>query len=364
MTSKKDILFLALHRPKRSPSQRYRIEQFLPALEANDLSYEYDFLLDEKMDQSFYAAGHFFAKAMIVFKSFVKLIHIAFFKAEKFKTVFVQREAFMLGTAFFEKTIAKKAKLVFDFDDSIWMANVSKANAKLAFLKNPDKTAEIIANSDTVIVGNSFLKEYAAQFSANVHIIPTCIDTNEYSRKHKYEAKSDGSVCIGWSGSQTTIAHFKLLEPVLKQLKEKYKNKLYFKVVGDPDYRNDELNILGLRWTKETEISELEEIDIGVMPLPKDEWSKGKCGLKALVYMSMEIPAVIENHGVNSEIISNGVDGFLCKNEEDWVLRLSILIEDELLRKKIGLQGRKSVLEKYSIKANGQNFLRLIQNEQ
>ena len=80
--------------------------------------------------------------------------------------------------------------------------------------------------------------------------------------------------------------------------------------------------------------------------------------------MSMEIPAVIENHGVNSEIISNGVDGFLCKNEEDWVLRLSILIEDELLRKKIGLQGRKSVLEKYSIKANGQNFLRLIKNEQ
>ena len=364
MKKKKDILFLGLHRPKRSPSQRYRVEQFLPFLEQNGLTYDYQFLLTEKMDKSFYASGHYFAKALIVFKSILKLLKITFLEARNYKTIFIQREAFMLGTAYFEKQMAKKARLLFDFDDSIWMPNVSKANARLAFLKNANKTSEIIEVAECNIVGNEYLAIYARQFSDKVVIIPTCVDTQEYARNTPYQAKNDARVCIGWSGSQTTIEHFKLLVPILKRIKEKYKDKVYFKVVGDPAYQHKELDIIGVKWTKEGEIKELEEIDIGVMPLPKDEWSKGKCGLKALVYMSMEIPAVVENHGVNSEIITNGVDGFLCNNEEDWIGKLSNLIEDELLRKKIGLQGRKRVLERYSIIANEQNFLRLIQDEQ
>jgi glycosyltransferase involved in cell wall biosynthesis len=363
MESKKDILFLGLHRPKRSPSQRYRLEQFLPFLKENGITYDYQFLLTEEMDKSFYAVGHYFSKALIVFKSTLMLLKITFLEAQKYKTIFVQREAFMLGTAYFEKQMAKRARLVFDFDDSIWMANVSSANARLAFLKNANKTSEIIKVADCNIVGNDFLANYARQFSNKVYLIPTCVDTIEYSRSTPIQVKKDARVCIGWSGSQTTIEHFKLLVPILERVKEKYKNKVYFKVVGDSSYQNKELHIIGVKWTKEGEINELEEIDIGVMPLPKDEWSKGKCGLKALVYMSMEIPAIVENHGVNSKIISNGVDGFLCNNEEDWILKLSNLIEDEQLRKQIGLQGRKSVLEKYSVIANEQKFLRLIQND-
>lgn len=363
MKHKKDILFIGLHRPKRSPSQRYRIEQYLPYLDSKGIKYDYAFLLDEEMDASFYAQGHYLAKGIIVFRSFFKLLNITFIKSNRYHTVFVQREAFMLGTAFFEKQIAKRAKLVFDFDDSIWMANVSAANAKLAFLKNPQKTEQIIEVADHTIVGNSFLAAYASQFSKKVSIIPTCVDTDEYHRTIKFEAKDDGRVCVGWSGSQTTIEHFKLLEPVLLKLKEKYKEKIYFKVIGSPNYKNDLLNIVGVKWIKETEIHELEEIDIGVMPLPKDEWSKGKCGLKALVYMSMEIPAVVENHGVNNEIIQNEKDGLLCSSDEEWIEKLSFLIENESKRKEIGVNGRQRVLAKYSILANQDNFLKLVSNE-
>lgn len=363
MKNKKDILFIGLHRPNRSPSQRYRIEQFLPYLDKKEVSYDYAFLLDQKMDKIFYSPKAYIGKAWIVLQSFFKLFYITFFISKNYKTIFVQREAFMLGTAFFEKQMAKRAYLVFDFDDSIWMQNVSQANRKLAFLKNADKTKEIIQQANLVIVGNQYLKDYALRFNKNVEIIPTCIDTNEYSpSRTKGKTKTD-AICIGWSGSQTTIEHFKLLLPVLLKLKELYQEKVYFKVMGDSSYENDQLGIKGIAWNRITEIQELNEIDIGVMPLPQDEWSKGKCGLKALVYMSMEIPAVIENHGVNGEIVSQNENGILCGNEKEWMSSLSRLIENELLRKEIGLKGRKRVLDTYSILANQELFLKLLQHE-
>lgn len=359
--NKKDILFLGLHRPNRSPSQRYRIEQFLPILDKHKIQYEYAYLLTASMDRVFYTPGAILSKAILVLKSLLKLLYITFFQSTKFHYVFVQREAFMLGTAFFEKAIAKRAKLIFDFDDSIWMANVSAANKKLAFLKNPDKTKEIIQAAAKNVVGNSFLEEYALQFSNAVILIPTTVDTEEYSRSSPLKPKADGRVCIGWSGSQTTIEHFKLAEPYLKEIKRKYRDKVYFKVIGDPSYKNEELGIIGKKWTRDTEIKELEEIDIGIMPLPNDEWSKGKCGLKGLVYMSMEIPSILEDVGVNKEIIQDGENGMLCHNHQSWIEKLSLLIEDQNLRLTLGESGRKTILKKYSILANQDKFLSLIE---
>ena len=360
MKARKDILFLGLHRPNRSPSQRYRIEQFLPYLKEEGLSYDYDYLLSEEMDRVFYAPGALLAKAWLVVKSILKLCYIAFVKSKDFHYVFVQREAFMLGTAFFEKAIAKRSKLIFDFDDSIWMANISEANKKLAFLKNPNKTKQIIQAAHVNIVGNHFLQEYAKQFSEAVELIPTCIDTNEYNRSSPLIPKADNTVCIGWSGSQTTIEHFKLAEPVLSAIKKKYGDKVYFKVIGDASFENKDLNIKGVKWTRETEIRELEEIDIGIMPLPNDEWSKGKCGLKGLVYMSMEIPSVLAAVGVNKEIIIEHENGLLGDTDDNWIERLSLLIDNQELRQKLGQAGRKTIESKYSILANKDHFLSLI----
>lgn len=359
MASTKDILFLGLHRPGRSPSQRYRIEQFIPELEKAGLSYDYRFLLNEEMDQTFYAPGAYWGKAMIVLKSLLSLLKWTFIDAKKYKYVFVQREAFMLGTAFFERAMAKRAKLIFDFDDSIWMPNVSAANRKLAFLKNPAKTSRIIQSANCTVVGNEFLANYAQQFTDKVVLIPTAVDTEEYHRSNDLEPKSNGKVCIGWSGSQTTIEHFKLAETALKAIQSKYGEQVYFKVVGDGSYKNEALNIQGVKWTRETELAELEEIDIGIMPLPDDEWSKGKCGLKGLVYMSMEIPCVLADVGVNGEIVQDGVNGFLSKSDEEWVEKLSLLIDDASLRKQLGKEGRKRVLDKYSIIANKEKFVSL-----
>ena len=108
-----------------------------------------------------------------------------------------------------------------------------------------------------------------------------------------------------------------------------------------------------LPWRNETEVQDLNRIDIGVMPLDKDDgWSPGKCGLKALLYMAIGLPAVCSPVGVNSEIFRDGVNGFLAEDQEEWIQKLSLLLENTALRSRLGLSGRQTVEDSYSIKKN------------
>jgi glycosyltransferase involved in cell wall biosynthesis len=356
---KKKVLFYGILRPKRSPSQRYRIEQFFPVLDENKISYDYAFLLNKKMDDNLYAPGKYIQKVCIVLWCYIRLSYDWLFKVGRYEYVFVERELLMLGSSFFERKFAKKTKLIYDFDDALWMLNISEANKKLAFLKNPSKVRDIIKSAHLVVAGNQFLADYALQFNTNVRIIPTVIDTEHYKRKADIAPKHEGKVCIGWSGSHTTIEHFKVLQPTLKKLLNKYPNRVYFKVIGAPNYHNSDLGITGIPWTEETEVGELEEIDIGIMPLPNDIWSKGKCGLKGLVYMAMGIPNIMSAVGVNTEIVKHNENGFLCQTEADWLDVFDLLIQDFELRKRIGESGRKTIIEQYSVQAVEQDFIKL-----
>jgi glycosyltransferase involved in cell wall biosynthesis len=156
----------------------------------------------------------------------------------------------------------------------------------------------------------------------------------------------------------TTVKHFEYAVPFLLRIKDKYGDKVSIKMIGDRRYRHERLGIQGVSWIKEDELKELSGIDIGIMPLPDDEWSRGKCGLKGLQYMALEIPAVMSPVGVNTEIISDGTNGFLARTEDEWVNKISALVESATLRSKIGKAGRATVEERYSVKSQAQNYLR------
>ena len=123
-----------------------------------------------------------------------------------------------------------------------------------------------------------------------------------------------------------------------------------FVVIGDENYWNDKLKLKGEKWQNKKEVALFNSFDIGVMPLPNDEWTKGKCGMKGLLYMSVGIPAVMSNIGMNKEIINHGENGFLPVGHQQWVDVLSNLIENDKLRKEIGQNGRKTVIDRYSKK--------------
>jgi glycosyltransferase involved in cell wall biosynthesis len=354
----KKVLFIASHRLGRSPGQRFRFEEYFNYLNKNGFQCDFEYMISTEDDKTFYSPGNFFKKGLIYLKCWIKRFRDTL-KARGYDIVFIQREAFMTGSIYFEKRFKKSgAKNVFDFDDSIWLQNVSDANKTFAFLKDASKTSKLIAMADQVIAGNEYLAEYARRFNSPVTIIPTTIDTDEY--KPVKGGRDLNKVTIGWSGSFTTIQHFKLAVPALSRIKQKYGSKIQVKVIGDANYRNDELDVISLNWNKEDELKELSSFDIGLMPLPDDEWAKGKCGLKGLQYMALEIPTIMSPVGVNSEIITDGVNGYLAGSDDEWVEKMSLLIENLELRSQIGNAGRNTVIERYSVEAQKDNYLNLL----
>lgn len=350
------ILFIAAHRINRSPSQRYRFEQYLTFLEANGFHWEISPIISEKDDRVFYSNRNYLRKFFILVKAI--LIRIRDLqRAKKFDIIFIQRESLMIGLTFFEKRIKRKGlKLVFDFDDSIWLLDTSEGNKKFEWLKNPDKTKISITLANKVFAGNSYLKQYADSFNSEVMVIPTTIDTDFHKPLEK--KKNDDKIIIGWSGSITTIKHFEWIVPVLKKIKDRYREKIAFMVMGDASYENEALGIKGIPWTATEEVNILNQFDIGIMPLPDDKWAKGKCGLKGLSYMSCEIPTIMSAVGVNNEIINHGVNGFLAKTYQEWEEILTMLIESKVLRTKTGVAARQTVIDKFSVKAWKEVYLR------
>ncbi len=353
---RKNILFLVAHRLGRSPGQRFRFEQYLDYLKSNGFDFHISYLINEKDDEVFYAKGKYFAKAVILFKS-IKQRWKDINLANNYDIVFLYREAHMLGSTFFEKRLRKKScKLILDFDDSIWLNDVSKGNQNLAFLKRPSKVKRIIKYSDLIITGNSYLADYAKQYNSNVAIVPTTLDTEYYKPLEKTQ---NDKICIGWTGSSTTLKHYALAYPVLNELYKRYGDRICFRVISDVPFDSDLPALDNVSWRKSTEVSDLNVVDIGIMPLPNDDWSKGKCGFKGLQYMALEIPAVMSPVGVNTEIVYDGVNGFLADSDEEWIEKLCKLIDSAELRKKLGIAGRETVIKRYSFNSQKDYYLSL-----
>ena len=239
------VLFIAAHRPDRSPSQRYRFEQFAPYWKEQGFEVEYAWLIDEDDDKHLYAPGRLAAKARIFLKSLKRRqAHVRM--AKDFDIVVLQREAFMTGSTRFERAFAATGvPLIYDFDDAIWQMDVSEANRRLRWLKDPAKTAKIIGLADHVIAGNAFLADHASKFNASVEVIPTVVDTERYL---PVELPSSGPVVIGWTGSHTSMAHLYQVLPVLRAIHLQWGDGVRFRIISDRTLEVEGLDIENVRW--------------------------------------------------------------------------------------------------------------------
>jgi glycosyltransferase involved in cell wall biosynthesis len=209
-----------------------------------------------------------------------------------------------------------------------------------------------------VMAGNSYLAEYARQVNANVTIVPTTIDTEKYAVRT--EAHESELPTIGWTGSFSTVQHLDTLRSALQKLAKQTKFRL--RVIGTPTYKLDGLDVEAMPWRADTELEDLHAIDIGVMPLPDDAWSKGKCGLKALQFMALGIPTVCSPVGVNTEIIQDGENGFIASSEDEWVEKLGRLVHSAELRRQLGRAGRRTVEAKYSANVQAPRVFELLRS--
>jgi glycosyltransferase involved in cell wall biosynthesis len=267
------------------------------------------------------------------------------FAARRYDLALVHRESLPIGPAWLERVLTRiDIPYVFDFDDAIYLPAASDANRRLAWLKSAGKTARAIRGASLVVAGNQHLADWARGHTNQVTVIPTTIDTHAY-RPVARPAREQ--VCVGWSGSPTTIIHLRLIEQVLRELQRE--RDVRIRVIGDASYKMEGAAVETLAWNANSEVADLSQIDIGIMPLPDDEWSRGKCGLKALQYMALGIPTVLSPVGVNREIARDGA-AVLASTEAEWREALSALVDDPDLRSRVGAAGRARVESDYSLK--------------
>lgn len=348
------VLFFVPY-PSEGQSNRLRVEQYLPYLRSHGIRFSVRPFASRGFYKILYKEGFLFSKIFYFIRgSLNRILDLA--RVFRYDIIFIHREMYPIGPALFEYIVAKiKKPIIFDFDDAIYLPNVSKHNSFMERFKVPSKIFKIISLSSTVIAGNRYLRDFALKFNPNVTIIPTPIDTDIFKPAPKLKT-NDKEIIIGWIGSPTTVAFLHLVEEAVIALSSKYSH-LKFKIIGGDFHINGLDSIINKPWTLAGEIEDLNTFDIGILPMPDNEWTKGKTTFKGILYMSMGIPTVSSAVGVNKELINDGENGFLAYSIDDWINKLSMLIENSQLRSQIGMQGRKTIEENYSLKIYAPKFL-------
>ena len=359
VSSQSKILFLAPYPFGRVASQRFRFEQYWDVFgERYQVSF-HSFLSEESFNL-LYAPGKLLQKAIGVLGGFFRRLFLLF-QVCKFDFVFIHREASPIGPPVFEWIIARvfRKKVIYDFDDAIWLSNTSGENRIAALFKCHWKVKYICSFAHKVTCGNDFLCDYAKKFNPDSIYIPTTLDLAQIPAAF---SKPNSSIkTIGWTGTHSTLKYLNRILPVLQNLQKQFSYN--FLVIADKDPKFHLKNYTFKKWNKATEWEDLSAIDVGLMPLENTEWEEGKCGFKALQYIALGIPAVVSPTEANSKIISNGVNGFVCETDEDWEKKIATLLNEEEMCRSFSQKGRENVKSGFSKEAWKGTYLGLFEGD-
>ena len=339
-----------------APGQRFRFELFLDSLSANGFHCSIYSFLDTDTYSYLYRKGFFLKKAMGVLKGyFRRVVHL--FRIRDAHFVLLHREAAPLGPPVFEWLISRvmKKKMIYDFDDAIWLPTISKANKLARQFKWYSKVATICKWSAKISVGNDYLAAYASKYNNHVVVIPSVVDTD--ATYNVCQNQSSGKPHIGWSGTFSTVRHLQLVLPSLQELQQK--RDFVFFVIADIDPRLPLKNYRYIKWQRDSEVADLLNFHVGLMPLIEDEYSYGKGGFKAIQYMSLGIPAVVSPIGVNKTLVDDGVDGYHCGGKTEWTQKLECLLDNHERRSAMGKAARQKIVSHYSMNAIKDKFIEL-----
>jgi len=243
------------------------------------------------------------------------------------------------------------SNVIYDIDDMLFITKQSEQKQNIfQKIKGRRKPVVLMKYAEYVIVCTPKLEEIALEINKNKRVIDisSTFDTERFVPVSSYNQKDE--VVIGWTGTHSTIPYLETLQPILSAIQAKRKIKLL--VIANKEYKMPSVSTDFIFWSADTEMKDLHKIDIGLYPIPANEWSLGKSSLKALTYMAIAIPFVTTAYGTNYRIMKNGVEGFMAKDEKEWEEYLLKLIDDVSLRQQMGLNGRKTVEESFSVRSN------------
>jgi glycosyltransferase involved in cell wall biosynthesis len=263
---------------------------------------------------------------------------------ERLKTgdiIFTQRKRLPRSILLLLKRLKKR--MVYDFDDAVMFKN--SLSKKPYSLRRTMSFKRMLRYTDLVIAGNAFLKDEAEKYHKNVKVLPTPVDAERYREK---EFRESDTVNIGWIGDHGSIHYMERYKDVWDAIGQKY-NNVVLTIICDTFIEAKGISIKKIPWSYEREIDDLMALDIGVMPLFDDLWSRGKCGFKIIQYLGVGVPAVCTPVGINRDVVEDGVNGLWAVTKDEWIERLSMLIENSSLRVKMGKEGRKKIMDQYTV---------------
>lgn len=361
--NKNNVLFITSF-SEISGSSRVIVFQFLPFLKKAGITYKVRTIYPDnffKIQMGIKPAGKFKKRANLVFHLFLSLIKRFYYAidAGNYEVVFIQKDTFPKLIYWLLRRF--NPNVIYEFEESFDHINPFLKRGflsglmlhyQLGLLKNMVKKAK------SVIAVNDYVAEAARKFNDRVTVI--CEPINTENLKPARPEKRN-IITLGWIGSPSTASNFlKVIESVLPELYKKHSN-IQLKLIGAGNFSFSGIPLIKKDWRPNEELSDLQSFNIGLMPLDDGPFSKGHLGHKMIQYMCVGIPIVASNTGLNPLVVKDGVNGFLASSKEEWVEKLSLLIENEDLRRQLGRNGREMAEESFSLEKLSKVFINAIE---
>jgi len=216
-------------------------------------------------------------------------------------------------------------------------------------LRTRDMLRACCNKADAITVTTDILAGTFSKHNKNVYVLPNYIDLNLFK---KLDLKKDSKVRIVWQGGHSHYSDLYMVKDVFKRIVEKYENVeflifgYFFKGVFQ-----------GL--TRVTEVPWVQHAaypyrlpalnaDIGIAPLEDNEFNRNKSCIKYLEYGAVGMPTVASNVSPYKEVMKDGETGFLASDNDEFVEKLSQLIEDKSFRKKMAKKAYEDIKENHN----------------
>ena len=345
--------------PMDGASSRYCVHQFIPWLERAGMQCSVMPFMNTELYQLSQRSGNPWQKLGRAVGAILRRLRLPFI-AHRYDVIFIQRELIPAVPPVLEWVLAKLGTpLVFIYDDALFIRKDNIHNPLLRLFKRPHYILSVFRMVDCVIGSNRYLRDYAADYARRAEYLALPEDL-DLIRPKSYSLKANAPVVIGWFGSPSTEKYLHLLDDVFLALARCCEFEIH--VVGGGRYEHEHCKVVHKPWALNSENADLHSFDIGIMPLPAEQWSQGKSGGKARTYMAAALPAVCADIGHNRDLIEHGKTGFLVSATDDWVATLQNLIADPSLRQGIGEQARQQLENNLSLPGQAQKLQHILES--
>ncbi|UCG52017.1 MAG: glycosyltransferase family 4 protein [Candidatus Latescibacterota bacterium] len=341
-------LFLTKY-TRRGPSSRYRVYQFLDFYRQAGIEPTVAPLFDDDYLDYVYTSRS--APKSKLTAAFLKRLTFLL-RSRSWDLVHVQCELFPHVPGLFETLFSIwNPRYVVEYDDAVFETYKTKWWVR-------GKIPALMKKARAVIVGNEYIESFATQFSKRVHFVPTCVDLNKYEVKN-HEVQNEGGITVGWIGTPYTAKRY------LLAFREHLKAMLdaagvSFEFIGAPDGLDIGVPYRAVEWSEASEAELLKRVDVGIMPITDDAFSRGKSGLKLIQYMACGLPVVASPVGENRNLVATGENGYLADAPDEWARGIRSLAADPSLRHRLGMNGRRTVEASYSVSVHAPRLVNIL----